>query len=140
MYPVAPKHIFIVLCTLFIFYTASIYIQPSNYNHNKEIQPQLAGKGKLVWQKYNCQSCHQLYGLGGYLGPDLTNIYSHPEKRDLFIRTMLQSGIRQMPAFELREEEILALLEFLKSTDASGNADPRRFNVNEFGLTEINEN
>ncbi|MBK7967343.1 MAG: cytochrome c [Bacteroidetes bacterium] len=104
------------------------------------MQLKLAGKGKLVWPKYNCQSCHQIYGLGGYLGPDLTNIYSHPKKGNQYIRTMLKSGIRQMPAFELEEDEINALLEFLKSTDASGNADPSQFTVNEFGLTETNEN
>ncbi|MBK7966690.1 MAG: cytochrome c [Bacteroidetes bacterium] len=86
--------------------------------------------------KYNCQSCHQLYGLGGYLGPDLTNIYSHPEKGETLIRAMLKSGTRQMPEFNLKEDEILAILEFLKSADACGKADPREFKVNTLGLTE----
>ncbi len=139
MFTIAPKHIFIVLCTLFIIYSASIYFHPPVNKHTSVIHIQLAGKGKLVWQKYNCQSCHQLYGLGGYLGPDLTNIYSHPKKGEMVIRAMIKSGTRQMPSFDLKEEEILALLEFLKSTDVSGSADPREFNINEFGLTERNE-
>ena len=135
-----PKTIFIALCSLFLFYSVSIYIRPFTNKQDNNLHRQKAGEGKLIWQKYNCQSCHQLYGLGGYLGPDLTNIYSQPEKGEVVIRAMLKSGTRQMPSFELKEEEILVLLEFLKSADASGSADPRVFIVNEFGLTERNEN
>ncbi len=40
-----------------------------------------AAAGKLLYQKYNCQACHQIYGLGGYMGPDLTNVYSAPRQR-----------------------------------------------------------
>ena len=136
MFTIAPKHIFIALCIMFSLFSVSIYIQPADYDHQIKYHPQKAGEGKLVWQKYNCQSCHQLFGLGGYLGPDLTNIYSHPEKGEILIRAMLKSGTRQMPEFDLNEDEVLALLEFLKSADASGIADPRKFKVNTIGLTE----
>lgn len=30
--------------------------------------------GKEVWQRYNCVSCHTLFGNGGYVGGDLTQI------------------------------------------------------------------
>ena len=59
----------------------------------------------MVWQKYNCQSCHQLYGLGGYLGPDLTNVYSAKGKGELFIKAFLHAGTKQMPSFDLSKEE-----------------------------------
>nr|WP_088227017.1 c-type cytochrome [Desulfosporosinus sp. FKB] len=36
--------------------------------------PEQAVEGKLVWQKHNCISCHTLFGNGGYVGEDLTNI------------------------------------------------------------------
>ncbi|MBK9636511.1 MAG: cytochrome c [Bacteroidetes bacterium] len=140
MFTITPKHIFIALCTLFLIYSSFIYNQPSIHSKNKIFHQKRAGEGKLVWQKYNCQSCHQLYGLGGYLGPDLTNIYSNPQKGEVVIRAMLESGTRQMPSFKLKEDEVLSLLEFLKSADASGRADPREFKVNELGLTEPNEN
>jgi nitric oxide reductase subunit C len=140
MSTINPKTIFITLCTLFLFYSVSIYIGAFIYKQDDNFHNKKAGEGKLIWQKYNCQSCHQLYGLGGYLGPDLTNVYSHPEKGEVVIRALLKSGTRQMPSFEMEEAEILALLEFLKSADASGRADPREFNVNDFGLTERNEN
>lgn len=44
-----------------------------------------------------------------------------------------------MPAFNLTEHEMNALIEFLKSTDASGKADLRNFSIDNFGMIEENE-
>ena len=66
-----PKHIYVTLCTLFLVYSFSIYLQP--YFKGSVADKTDIAAGRIVWQKNNCQSCHQLYGLGGYLGPDLTN-------------------------------------------------------------------
>ena len=96
----------------------------------------VASEGRLVWQKYNCQSCHQLYGLGGYLGPDLTNIYSAAGKGEVVIKAIVKSGTSQMPSFSLTAKEESSLLQFLKSTDASGLADPRNFVVKSNGMIE----
>lgn len=131
--------IFLTLCAAFLAYSLSIYLKPlpakkNNFNKN------LAASGRLVWQKYNCQSCHQFYGLGGYLGPDLTNIYSQPGKGEAVIRAMIKNGTKQMPSFQLPESEIQLLLEFLKSVDASGVADPRSFITTGTGMIEQHEN
>ncbi|MBL7764975.1 MAG: cytochrome c [Chitinophagaceae bacterium] len=96
-------------------------------------------EGRLIWQKYNCQSCHQLYGLGGYLGPDLTNILSSPGKDEKLVRAMIYSGTRQMPSFNMPEDELNLLIEFLKSTDASGISDPRQFKATNYGMIEAYE-
>jgi len=98
-----------------------------------------ASEGRLVWQSYNCQSCHQLYGLGGYLGPDLTNIISNSNKSRKIIQAIVGSGTKQMPAFNLSDIEMDKLIEFLKSVDASGTADPRNFRHDKFGMIEGNE-
>jgi nitric oxide reductase subunit C len=127
-------HIFSALCVLFLIYSFSIYMMPmrdsKNYAHNSE----LASQGRLTWQKYNCQACHQLYGLGGYLGPDLTNVYSAKGKGAAWITAIVRSGVRQMPQFNLTEKEEAELVEFLKSTDASGIADPRNFVTEPTGM------
>ena len=31
-------------------------------------------RGQQIYQQSNCMACHQFYGLGGYMGPDLTNV------------------------------------------------------------------
>jgi nitric oxide reductase subunit C len=84
--------------------------------------------GKLNWQKYNCNACHQLYGLGGYLGPDLTNVYSG--KGEAYIQAFLKNGTTIMPDFHLTDLEIQQLTTFLKNIDASGKSDPKTFTLN----------
>ena len=132
------RHTFFILSILFLIYSFSIYLKPLNIkegNYNKET----AASGRLVWQKYNCQSCHQLYGLGGYLGPDLTNMMSQNGKGETLLKAMVKTGTKQMPAFNLSDKEIDELIEFLKSTDVSGKSDPRSFEKNNFGMIESYE-
>lgn len=77
-----------------------------------------AQKGQALWLQHNCNSCHQLYGLGGYLGPDLTNVYSTKGKP--YIKTMLNSGIRIMPRFAFSEEEKEHIAVFLEEVNKTG--------------------
>ncbi len=130
-----PGYIFLTLCVIFIMFSFTIYLKPS-YANSKAIEPEIkqAAAGRLVWQKYNCQGCHQLYGLGGYLGPDLTNVYSATGKGEPFIKAMIKVGTPQMPVFHLTEMEEAQLAAFLKMTDASGIADPRNFVTNSDGM------
>lgn len=127
--------VFLILCASFLAYSISIYLRPLSKAESTE-ETELAGKGRLIWQKYNCQACHQLYSLGGYLGPDLTNILSNPKKGESLVRAMVKSGTKQMPAYTLPENELTALIAFLKMTDASGVADPRSFSSTPAGMIE----
>ena len=134
-----PRTIFILLSAIFIGYSFSILFQPYSAKEDKRFNKKMASEGHLVWQSYNCQTCHQLYSLGGYLGPDLTNIISNPDKGEKTVRALVKSGTKQMPAFNLTEHEMNALIEFLKSTDASGKADLRNFSIDNFGMIRKNE-
>lgn len=118
----------ILLAGGFLSYTYFLYsaLPVKNTIVNKEIS-----HGKLLWQQYNCGSCHQVYGLGGYLGPDLTNVYS--KRGPQFINVFLKTGTTIMPDFHLQENEVNSLLAFLKNIDASGTADPRTFTINKDG-------
>ena len=78
----------------------------------------LVRKGMGLWQRNNCVNCHQLYGLGGYMGPDLTNV--HSAKGESRIRTFVRYGTGRMPAHELGDGELDALVAFLAGVDASG--------------------
>ena len=123
-----PKRIFLVLFVCFLAFSIWIYaiplFSPTPYSE-KELH--LVAEGRLVWQKYNCHTCHQLYGLGGYLGPDLTNVYSRSGNNEHYIRGIVKSGVKQMPAFEISEEEMKALLQFLKNVDQSGTSNPQDY-------------
>lgn len=126
MAPDKPKFIIASLLVLaYLSYTFFLYavLPVRNPNTNP-----LALTGKEVWQKYNCNACHQVYGQGGFLGPDLTNIYSL--KGDAYIRVFIANGTDIMPKLNLSDQETTALLMYLKDIDKSGKSDPRTFKIN----------
>ena len=116
--------IFLLLFTGFLSYSFIIY---TNLEEEEIVVSTEAAEGKLVWQKYNCGSCHQFYGLGGHLGPDLTNVYS--KRNPEYITVFLKNGTPVMPNFHLSKTEIQALLAFLEQADASGSSDPRTYRL-----------
>lgn len=87
----------------------------------------LAAEGKVIWQEKNCTACHQVYGLGGHLGPDLTNVSA--TRSTEYIKVFLSNGTQVMPNFHLSEHEKEALTTYLKELNKAGNGDPRSFKI-----------
>lgn len=131
-----PIHVFATLCILFLAYSIDIYLKPMQVKEVTTINTHDMTEGRLVWQKYNCQACHQLYHLGGYLGPDLTNVYSKYKGNGEVIKGFLKAGIRQMPSYNMTAEEERLLIEFLKEVDATGSSDMKDFEVLPNGMIE----
>lgn len=121
------------LLLLFAVYTMLIYTQPVVMASQTSVDPVI---GKMIWQERNCSACHQLYGLGGFLGPDLTNVYSATGKGPLYIKVFVRSGTTVMPSFDLSDKELEHLAAFLAHVDASGKADPKTFKRNVSGTIE----
>jgi nitric oxide reductase subunit C len=121
----------VLLITGFLYYSFYIYtsLPVKTYTTTEE-----SGTGKIIWQQYNCSSCHQVYGLGGYLGPDLTNTFSL--RGTDYIKAFLMSGTTSMPNFHLTAKEINALLAYLACIDATGKSDPKTFTINKNGTIE----
>ncbi len=120
--------ILLVLVSMFLAYSSFIYLNlPDNSKHDKD-----ADNGKLVWQKYNCGACHQVYGLGGFLGPDLTNVVSRQDSN--YMAALIRHGTDVMPAFGIPDKEIREILSYLKAVDRTGNADPRSFKISADGF------
>lgn len=90
-------------------------------------------EGEKIWQKNNCISCHQLYGLGGYLGPDLTNVASQPNKGEPYIKAFFNSAPGTMPRFHFTEKEKDRLYKFLKHVDQTGYYPVKNIPVNSLG-------
>ena len=84
---------------------------------------ELERDGLAVWRERNCQSCHQLYGFGGFLGPDLTNRVTD-ETGDDELAWILVTGSAKMPALDLSEEDQEAVLAFLRAMNRSGRSQP----------------
>lgn len=107
-----------ILLALFCIYNLVVY-NTDGYVAVEKLSP-TAVKGQQLFQNNRCWSCHQLYGLGGYLGPDLTNIYSTEGKGPLYIKAFLNSGVKSMPQYNFSEEEKDALVQYLKQVDQTG--------------------
>ena len=135
-----PRKVFIILFSFFFLFSLWIYAIPlfSNYQKPAKESKSIAN-GRLVWQKYNCHTCHQLYGLGGYLGPDLTNVYSRRQQNEDYLKAIIHSGVRQMPSFKMSEAEMTSLLAFLKNLDGTGNADVAKYQPQLIGTFTLKE-
>ena len=84
-----------------------------------EITPAVL-RGKHLWETRNCIGCHTLLGEGAYFAPELGNVYKR--RGGPFIKGWMQAmptGVphrRQMPQFNLNDQQLDDLVEFLKWT------------------------
>ncbi len=110
----------IILILVFIFVVYNYFVYSSG---TETATPKLSKKeikGQVLWQKNNCWACHQIYGLGGYLGPDLTNIMSNPVKGENYVKGFINSGVKSMPKYNFTEKEKDQIIAFLKAVDQTG--------------------
>ena len=95
-------------------------------------------RGQQVFRDKNCTACHQFYGLGGYMGPDLTNIISHEDKGEDYARFFIEEGTIKMPNFDLAEAQVDDLIAFLKYVDMAGQYNPAEGTITWFGAVKYN--
>ncbi|HUI67625.1 MAG TPA: c-type cytochrome [Nitrospirota bacterium] len=73
--------------------------------------------GKWVWQKYNCNDCHTILGIGGYYAPDVTKVMSYRDAdwttRFLKDPQEVWPAARKMPNLHLKDQEIADVVAFL---------------------------
>jgi len=89
-------------------------------------------RGKLLWEDNNCIGCHTLMGEGAYYAPELANVFDRRGGEEGF-KAFLQSWMamqplqvpdrRKMPQFNLTEQEVDDLAEFLKWTSKVNDAN-----------------
>lgn len=115
--------LFSMLFVCFLVYSGFVYTTGTEVT---QVKPNGGAiQGKLVFQKYNCTACHQIYGLGGFLGPDLTSVLEQGGNRETYIRAILKSGTQRMPNFRLSDEEINGLIDYLKFVNETNNSAAR---------------
>ncbi len=85
-------------------------------------------RGKHVWERNSCINCHTLLGEGAYFAPELGNVWvrygghDDPASARETLKAWMASqpsgieGRRQMPQFDLTEQELNDLADFLEWT------------------------
>ena len=88
-------------------------------DHRENLTEQVA-RGKHLWETRNCIGCHTLLGEGAYFAPELGNVYARrgPDFIKAWIKSMPTNtpGRRQMPQFDLTEQQLDDVVEFLRWT------------------------
>ena len=97
---------------------------------NRDGITEQVARGKMVWEKNDCIGCHTLLGEGAYFAPELGNVYTRfgnsTEAIKAFISSRPKDGVpgrRSMPQFNLSDEDLDAVAEFLKYASEINTAD-----------------
>jgi nitric oxide reductase subunit C len=86
---------------------------------NRPAITEKVARGKQVWEHNNCIGCHTLLGEGAYFAPELGNVYKRFGSKEAIIAWIKAQptgvpGRRQMPQFDLSEQDLDSIAEFLK--------------------------
>lgn len=85
--------------------------------------------GKHLWEKHSCVNCHSILGEGAYFAPELGNVMTRWGVQDdpaaafdafkgwMEAQPTGIEGRRQMPQFNLTDEELHQLTDFLMWTN-----------------------
>src|SRR5262245_11266602 len=109
---------FTILFGIYLIYSFTVYTKGTEISLSVSAEEKTGiSKGKKLFQQHNCIACHQLYGLGGYLGPELTTAFSDPNRGEIYMRTFLMAGGQRMPNYHFSTEEISSIISYLKYVD-----------------------
>jgi nitric oxide reductase subunit C len=115
----------------FILIFVGLTVHSHRYIVNNSTLPMTeeVARGKHVWEKHACINCHTLLGEGAYFAPELGNIMTRwnvTDDRDTAFEVMRgwidaqPSGVpgrRQMPYFEMTDQEVRDLTDFFLWVD-----------------------
>lgn len=127
------RNIFYGGSLFFILIFVGLTVHSHNYivNHSTAAAPltEEVAAGKFVWERHTCINCHTLLGEGAYYAPELANVMTRwgvgddPDAAFEILKAWMDSqpsniaGRRQMPQFDLTDEQIRALAAFLLFVD-----------------------
>lgn len=108
--PTSKKILLAVLTASFVVQTGLVYSDGVDLVLSED-----AVRGRKLFHEGSCQVCHQLWGQGGFLGPDLTNAASRVDETRL--ASLLTVGSGQMPVFGYDALQIGYIRSFLEEID-----------------------
>ena len=115
----------VALWALLAVYACVSVVAHTDYPRRSDDPPLngLEQEGLRLWRANNCQACHQIYGFGGFLGPDLTNRVNDDTPEDTYF-WILQNGLGRMPAFGFGDSEREAIMAYLRAVNRTGRSQP----------------
>ncbi len=114
---------------IFVGLSVHSHLYIVNHSTDKNTLTESVAAGKRVWEKHACINCHTILGEGAYFAPEVGNVMTRwgvlddPEAAFETLKGWMEAmptgieGRRQMPNFNLTEEEIRDLSNFLIWTD-----------------------
>ncbi|WP_404385508.1 c-type cytochrome [Caenispirillum salinarum] len=114
---------------LFVGLTAHSHYYVVTHSSPSETVTESVARGKHVWEENSCINCHSIMGEGAYFAPELANVWTRYGGQDdaegarMAIIAWMQSqpsgieGRRQMPNFNLSDQQLNDLVDFLRFTD-----------------------
>ncbi len=116
----------VISSVLFAALTYDTQLKFSKKTHEDKLTAQVVS-GKWIWQKYNCNDCHTILGIGAYYAPDLTKVTTSRDSEWLkrFIKdpAKVWPQERKMPNLHLSDQEIsdvIAFLSWVSAIDTNG--------------------
>jgi nitric oxide reductase subunit C len=115
---------------IFLGLTAHSHYHMVNTSTDEKTLTDAVARGKHVWEKHSCINCHTLLGEGAYFAPEVGNVWDRwggrqdPGTAKEILKSWMQAqpsgapGRRQMPQFNLTEQELNDLADFLQWTDS----------------------
>jgi len=120
---------------LFAALTAHTHWYMVTVSTDSETLTENVKRGKHVWEENSCINCHSILGEGAYFAPELGNVWTRYGGREnaeaaraglkgwIRAQPLNIPGRRVMPAFDLDDEELDALVDFLQWTDSIDTQD-----------------
>ena len=111
---------------IFIGLTAHSHFYVVNTSTDSAGLTESVKAGKHIWERHSCINCHTLLGEGAYFAPELGNVWvryggrDDPEGAREALKGWMQAmpsgveGRRQMPQFNLTDEELDNLIDFFE--------------------------
>ena len=110
--------------------TAHTHWYMKNVSTDEETLTDSVLHGKHVWEENSCINCHTILGEGAYFAPELGNVWNryggreNPDGARAGLKGWIRAqplnvpGRRVMPKFDLSEEQLDSLVDFLQWTDS----------------------
>jgi nitric oxide reductase subunit C len=106
----------VISAVIFLALTYDSLVQMPKRTQEEKLDSHVVA-GKWVWQKYNCNDCHTILGIGGYYAPDVTKVMNYRDadwvKRFLKDPEKVWPNARKMPNLHVTDQEATDVVAFL---------------------------